>query len=122
MMKQDRVVFISVSWKSQNLINGMKFAKSNSIRTASLTGASEQNYIKVNSDFSLWVNSKAYNIVESIHTIWITLIIDLSINSTQNELFKTSSLNKVNDQMILEDLLISFSKNDDLNQDKNFIF
>tara|TARA_A100001035_G_scaffold280042_1_gene283680 strand:- start:3224 stop:3823 length:600 start_codon:yes stop_codon:yes gene_type:complete len=80
---EDLVVFISVSGNSQNLINGMKFAKSNSIKTASLTGASEQNYIKVNSDFSLWVNSKAYNIVESIHTIWLTLIIDLLVGSPE---------------------------------------
>ena len=57
-----------------------------------------------------------------LETLSIENSSDLSINSTQNELFKTSSLNKVNDQMILEDLLISFSKNDDLNQDKNFIF
>ena len=36
-----------------------------------------------NTDFSLWVNSKAYNIVESIHTIWLTLIIDLLVGSPE---------------------------------------
>ena len=61
------------------------------------------------------------NVNDILENLSIENSSDLSINSTQNELFKTSSLNKVNNQMILEDLLISFSK-DDLNQDKSFIF
>ena len=40
---------------------------------------SRDNFLKSHSDCSLWVNSKAYNIVESIHTIWLTLIIDLLV-------------------------------------------
>ena len=39
----------------------------------------KDNYLKINSDLSLWVDSHAYNIVESIHTIWITIIIDFII-------------------------------------------
>ena len=77
--KNDRAIFISVSGNSPNLINGLKYAKSKFIDNASLTGSSKDNYLKRNSDCSLWVNSKAYNIVESIHTIWLTLIIDLLV-------------------------------------------
>ena len=40
-------------------------------------------YLRKKSKYSLWVNSKAYNIVESIHTIWITLIIDLFVGSPE---------------------------------------
>ena len=47
---------------------------------------------------------------------------DISINSTGDELFKTSSLNQKNEKINLEELLISFSKNEDLNQGKSFIF
>ena len=36
----------------------------------------------MNSDYSIWVDSKSYNIVESIHTIYLTLIIDLFIGKT----------------------------------------
>ena len=79
----DLIVFISVSGNSENLINGLKFAKSKSINSASLTGSSENNFLRTNTDFSLWVNSKAYNIVESIHTIWLTLIIDLLVGSPE---------------------------------------
>ena len=80
---EDLIVFISVSGNSKNLINGLKFAKNNYLKTASLTGSSDKNYLKENSDCSLWVNSKAYNIVESIHTIWLTLIIDLLVGNPE---------------------------------------
>tara|TARA_B100000945_G_C20405931_1_gene610004 strand:+ start:391 stop:999 length:609 start_codon:yes stop_codon:yes gene_type:complete len=77
----DMVIFISVSGESSNLIEGINFANNISLSTASLTGSSETNSLKLKSQYSLWVNSKAYNIVESIHTIWITLIIDLFVGS-----------------------------------------
>ena len=47
---------------------------------------------------------------------------DVSINSTGDELFKTSSLNQINEKINLEELLASISNNEDLNQVKSFIF
>tara|TARA_B100000886_G_C20422612_1_gene492329 strand:- start:1843 stop:2451 length:609 start_codon:yes stop_codon:yes gene_type:complete len=79
----DMVIFISVSGESSNLLEGIDFAKKRALSTASLTGASKTNSLKKKSEYSLWVNSKAYNIVESIHTIWITLIIDLFVGSPE---------------------------------------
>ena len=76
-------IFISVSGESPNLINGIKYANKLGLKTGSLTGSEEKNTLKKNSNNSLWVNSKAYNIVESIHTIWITLIIDLLVGSPE---------------------------------------
>tara|TARA_B100000401_G_C52681457_1_gene659922 strand:+ start:738 stop:998 length:261 start_codon:yes stop_codon:yes gene_type:complete len=84
-MKQDRVVFISVSWKSQNLINGIDYANSLNIDTSSLTGSLENNRLKRKSKNCLRINSKAYYIVESVHTIWIILIIDLIIGYPEYE-------------------------------------
>ena len=79
----DMVIFISVSGESSNLIEGIDFANKISLSTTSLTGASKTNSLKGKSQHSLWVNSNAYNIVESIHTIWITLIIDLFVGSPE---------------------------------------
>ena len=79
----DMVIFISVSGESSNLVEGINFANKISLSTASLTGSSQTNSLKQKSKYSLWVNSKAYNIVESIHTIWITLIIDLFVGSPE---------------------------------------
>ena len=81
-MQNDMVIFISVSGNSKNLINGLKFAKQENISSASLTGSAPNNFLKCNSDISLWVNSRSYNIVESIHTTFLTLIIDLFIGNT----------------------------------------
>ena len=79
----DMIIFISVSGESRNLLEGIDFANNRSIATASLTGSSRTNTLRKKSKNSLWVNSKAYNIVESIHTIWITLIIDLFVGSPE---------------------------------------
>ena len=79
----DRVIFISVSGNSPNLVNGLKYARKKNIPNASLTGSNINNFLKLNSDYSLWVNSNSYNIVESIHTVLITLIIDLFIGKTK---------------------------------------
>ena len=79
----DMVIFISVSGESSNLIEGIDFANKISLSTTSLTGASKTNSLKGKSQHSLWVNSNAYNIVESIHTIWITLIIDLFVGTPE---------------------------------------
>ena len=73
------IIFISVSGESNNLVNGLRYALKNKIKAASITGSNKNNSLMRNTECSLWVNSKAYNIVESIHTIWITLIIDLFV-------------------------------------------
>ncbi len=80
---EDMIIFISVSGESINLKEGIDFANKRALLTASLTGSSETNSLRNKSKYSLWVNSKAYNIVESIHTIWITLIIDLFVGSPE---------------------------------------
>ncbi|MAV63587.1 MAG: phosphoheptose isomerase [Candidatus Marinimicrobia bacterium] len=77
--KNDMVIFISVSGESINLVNGLNYALKNNLKIASITGSKKNNTLMKKSDYALWVNSKAYNIVESIHTIWVTLIIDLFV-------------------------------------------
>ena len=77
--RNDMIIFISVSGESKNLVNGLNYSLKNNFKTASLTGSKKDNSLMKNSQYSLWVNSKAYNIVECIHTIWITLIIDLLV-------------------------------------------
>ena len=73
------LVLISVSGESANLVNAVKYAKNHSIEALSITGFHKKNKLNSLTDFSLCVDSKSYNIVESIRTIWITLIIDLIV-------------------------------------------
>ena len=81
--KKDLLVLISVSGESLNLVKAVEFAKNNLITSLSLTGSSKTNKLRNLTDYSLWVNCKSYNIVESIHTIWITLIIDLIVGKSE---------------------------------------
>ena len=81
--QEDLLVLISVSGESPNLVRAVEYAKSNFISSLSLTGSSKNNKLKNLTDYSLWVNCKSYNIVESIHTIWITLIIDLIVGKSE---------------------------------------
>ena len=77
--KKDLLVLFSVSGESLNLIKAVEYAKKNNINTLSFTGCNIHNNLRKETDFSLWVDCKSYNIVESVHTIWITLIIDLIV-------------------------------------------
>ena len=77
-------------------------------------------------DKSLEVVTNEFESLDTINDILDDLLIEdsseLSINSTGKELFKISSTNEIDDNSVLEDLLISFSNNEDLNQGKSFIF
>ena len=77
-------------------------------------------------DKSLEVVTNDFESLETINDILDELLnddsSDLSINSTGKELFKVSTLNEINENSVLEDLLISFSNDEDLNQGKSFIF
>ena len=78
-------------------------------------------------DKSLEIASNEFDSLEtSIEDIFDDLLkddsSDVSINSTGEELFMTSSLNQINEKTSLEELLVSFSNNEDLNQVKSFIF
>ena len=81
--EKDLLVLISVSGESLNLVKAVEFAKNNLITSLSLTGSLKTNKLRNLTDYSLWVNCKSYNIVESIHTIWITLIIDLIVGKSE---------------------------------------
>ena len=81
--EKDLLVLISVSGESLNLVKAVEYAKNNLITSLSLTGSSKTNKLRNLTDYSLWVNCKSYNIVESIHTIWITLIIDLIVGKSE---------------------------------------
>jgi D-sedoheptulose 7-phosphate isomerase len=82
---KDAVVLISVSGTSPSVVNAAKFAKSKSIPVVSLTGRSPENPLKQLSDIAFHAPSDAYNVVENIHGIWITAVIDLLIGAAVYE-------------------------------------
>jgi len=79
----DVAILISSSGSSLNIINAAKYSKDNGIHTISFSGFESTNPLKQLGDINFWVNSKAYNIIESIHQVWLLMICDLIIGKTE---------------------------------------
>jgi len=76
--KNDIVILISSSGKSKNMINAIKAARKKKFKSIiSFTGFDKKNYLNKNSDISLWVNSKKFNLIENSHQFYLLMIVDL---------------------------------------------
>ena len=75
----DVVILISSSGQSENMLVGAKRAKSMNVDVVTLSGFSSDNSLRQLGDINLWVDSKAYNIVEMTHHIWLLAIVDYII-------------------------------------------
>lgn len=72
----DILLLVSTSGNSPNIVNLARFGRKNGNTIISFTGKSRDNKLRQESDFSLWVDSHAYNIVENVHMIWLGYLID----------------------------------------------
>lgn len=81
--KNDIVILISSSGKSENLIEAAKFAQLNQNKIVTFTGFSSVNKLSKLGNLNFIVNSKSYNIIENIHQIWLTMMIDLIYGSPE---------------------------------------
>ena len=79
----DAVVLISSSGKSQNIVNAAHHAHEKGLPVVTLSGFATDNPLKSAGDINLWVNSKAYNLVECIHMIWLKAICDMIIGRAE---------------------------------------
>lgn len=77
--ENDVVIFISVSGESPNIVNAAQYLNSKNITSISFTGKNKNNSLNQITELSFWVDSNSYNIVESIHMMWITTVIDMII-------------------------------------------
>jgi D-sedoheptulose 7-phosphate isomerase len=67
------------------MLVGAKKAKSMNVDVVTLSGFSLDNPLRQLGDINLWVDSKAYNIVEMTHHIWLLAIIDYLIELNKEE-------------------------------------
>ncbi len=75
----DQVILISSSGRSPNVVNAAKTAKEKNYKVITFTGFDKNNPLKSTGELNLWVNSRAYNIVEMVHHIWLLAICDAVI-------------------------------------------
>ncbi|KZL16321.1 SIS domain-containing protein [Pseudovibrio sp. Ad26] len=79
----DAVVLISVSGKSPSVVNAAKYAKARGLPVISFSAQTIDNPLRQLSDIKFFVPSMAYNIVENIHSIWLTSTIDAVIGKAE---------------------------------------
>lgn len=75
----DVLVLISVSGKSPNAVAAAKYAKSRNLKIVSFTGSAPDNPIRTMSDVDFWLDSRAYNVVECMHMVWLTTVVDMLV-------------------------------------------
>ena len=79
----DVVILISSSGKSPNMINAAIQAKSMKITVITLTGFEQDNPLRKFGELNFWVDSRAYNVIENIHQIWLLMVCDLIIGKIE---------------------------------------
>lgn len=83
--KNDVIVLTSVSGESPSIVNAAITARSLGLKVVTFTGRDQNNSLKLHGDINFWVNSHAYNIVECIHMIWVTTVIDAIVGNSVYE-------------------------------------
>ena len=81
----DVVVLTSVSGESESVVFAAKNAKKIGLKVITFTGRNINNSLSELGDLNFWVDSQAYNIVECIHMIWLTTVIDSIIGKSVYE-------------------------------------
>uniref|UniRef100_A0A486XV55 Phosphoheptose isomerase 1 n=1 Tax=Rheinheimera sp. BAL341 TaxID=1708203 RepID=A0A486XV55_9GAMM len=79
----DVVVLTSVSGTSPSVVEAAKLAKSKGLKVVTFTGKTPDNTLRQLGDINFWVDSCAYNIVEGIHMMWLTTVVDLVIGKAE---------------------------------------
>jgi D-sedoheptulose 7-phosphate isomerase len=73
----DVVVLISSSGSSPNVVNAAEYASNKGHQVVTFTGFSPDNPLCKFGKPSFWVDSRAYNVVESTHLIWVLAVANL---------------------------------------------
>ena len=79
----DLVILISSSGRSPNMINAARYARERGLRVVTFTGLAPDNPLRALGELNVWVDSRAYNIVEMTHHIWLLAVCDLIIGSAE---------------------------------------
>lgn len=79
----DAVVLISVSGRSPSVVNAAEYAKSRNLPVVAFTGSAPDNPLRALADIDFWFGSKAYNVVECVHMIWLTTVIDMVVGKAE---------------------------------------
>ena len=74
--KGDTVILISSSGRSRNIINAALKAKELGLDVITLSGFDADNPLRQMGETNFWVDSHVYNVVETVHNVWLSSIVD----------------------------------------------
>lgn len=81
--QEDLVVLISSSGTSENMLRAARTAKELGLYLVTMSGFSLTNPLRALGNLNLWVDSRAYNIVEMTHQIWLLAVCDAIIGAAE---------------------------------------
>jgi phosphoheptose isomerase len=79
----DSLVAISSSGQSANILNAVAAARRLEMKVVTLSGMEARNPLRRLGDANLWLDSKAYNIIESAHQFWLMMVMDSIIGRAE---------------------------------------
>lgn len=79
----DLVILISSSGNSSNIVNAAQTAKRLGMQVITFTGFKADNALSREGNLNFWLDSRAYNIVENTHQIWLLMVCDLLIGKVE---------------------------------------
>lgn len=80
----DLLIAISSSGRSRNILLGCEAARRKGFSTlVTLSGFAFDNPLRQRGDINLWIDSKAYNLIETVHQLWLLAIVDLVIGKME---------------------------------------
>jgi D-sedoheptulose 7-phosphate isomerase len=79
----DSLVAISSSGRSANILNAVAAARRLEMKVVTLSGMEANNPLRRLGDVNLWLDSKAYNIIESAHQFWLMMVLDWIIGRAE---------------------------------------
>jgi len=79
----DLIILISSSGKSPNMVRAADYSRRKGHTLVTFTGFATDNPLKTRGHLNFWVNSRAYNIIEMTHHIWLLAVCDLIIGKAE---------------------------------------
>ena len=79
----DVAVLISSSGCSPNILKAADSCRSMGVQVVSFTGFEARNDLRTRSDVGFWAESRAYNVIESVHAAWLGILCDLIIGARE---------------------------------------
>jgi len=79
----DVLVLISVSGKSPNAVKAAQYARARGLKIVSFTGSAPDNPLRNLSDIDFWLDSRAYNVVECVHMVWLMTVVDMLVGKAE---------------------------------------